>query len=75
MSNMFKDYDKDVWEAMIANIAVSGVAWVSTTSVFRWPSNSTTAYPVAATTSGSLIQFIMYDKPSDKTYILWAGAS
>ena len=71
MSNMFKDYEKSVFEAMVAMSTVSGVYGYSTTGSFRWDSNSTQAYPIAGATSGALIQQIMYDKTTNQTHILY----
>ena len=71
MSNMFKDYEKSVFEAMVAMSTVSGVYGYSTTGSFRWDSNSTQAYPTAGATSGALIQQIMYDKTTNQTHILY----
>jgi hypothetical protein len=71
MSQMFKDYDKNVFEAMVAMPAVGGNYGYSTTGSFRWNSNSTVAYPVAGASDGALIQQIFFDKATNQTHILY----
>ena len=69
--SMFINYDKKVWQALVAGATVSGVSGASTNGNFRWDSNSTIAYPANDATSGALIQQIMYDPPTNQTYILY----
>jgi hypothetical protein len=71
MSQMFLEYDKKVWQALVAGATVSGVGGYSTNGSFRWDSNSTEAYPANDATSGALIQQIFYDKATNQTHILY----
>jgi hypothetical protein len=71
MPNMFKDYKDSIHQSIAAMPAVSGVYGNSTAVSFRWDSNSTAAYPIAATTSGALVQQILHDTATNQTYILY----
>lgn len=71
MSQMFMEYDKQVFDALVAGATVSGVAYASTNGTFRWDGNSTQAYPANDATSGALIQQIFYKKPTNQTFILY----
>ena len=75
MSQMFLEYDKAVYEALVAGATVSGVGGSSTNISFRWGSNSTKAHPIAGTTDGGLIQQIFYDKATNQTHILYLVTS
>ena len=71
MSQMFLKYDKNVWESLVAVPAVSGVAFGSTLHTHRIDSNSTGAYSYPSATSGALLQCVMFDSQTNKTYLLY----
>jgi anthranilate/para-aminobenzoate synthase component I len=75
MSQMFLEYDKAVYDALVAGATVSGVAGASTQISFRWDGNSTTAYPIAGTSDGGRIQQIFYRKETNQIYILFQVTS
>lgn len=70
MSQMFPVYNRELWEALAGTITAgsSRTAYSTYTEV---PSNSTGAMGAPLAGSTTMLCYVAYDKPTNRTYLMY----